>query len=181
MKSIGKALCICLALATSPLASAQAADDVDVRDVRVLGAYSNWVAYTFLENGKKVCYMASSPVKEEGKYRVRGDVYAVITHRPWNNNVNEVSLIAGYNFRKNSIVESRVGDNAFVLYAHKDTAWNKEEKDDDAMVEKMRSGNKMIVVGTSSRGTRTTDTYSLMGFTKAHDVISKECDVRIKN
>jgi hypothetical protein len=180
MKSIVKALCVCLTIAISPLASAHAADDVDVRDVRVLGAYSNWVAYTFLENGKKVCYMASSPVKEEGKYRVRGDVYAVITHRPWNNTVNEVSLIAGYNFRKNSIVESSVGGDTFVLYAHKDTAWNKEEEDDDKMVETMRKGNKMKVVGTSSRGTKTTDTYSLMGFTKAHQVISKECKVRIK-
>jgi hypothetical protein len=180
MKSIGRIVCLVLALAVFPLASARAADDVGVSDIRVLGAYSNWVAYTFLENGKKVCYMASSPVKEEGKYRVRGDVYAVVTHRPWNDNVNEVSLIAGYPFKKRSIVEAVIDDDSFVLYADNDTAWNKTAKDDDAMVEKMRAGTRMVVVGTSSRGTRTTDTYSLMGFTKAHEVISEECGIRIK-
>jgi hypothetical protein len=33
----------------------------------------------------------------------------------------------------------------------------------------------MIVKGTSSRGTLTTDTYSLSGFTAAFNAISKAC------
>ena len=34
---------------------------------------------------------------------------------------------------------------------------------------------KMKVVGTSSRGTITTDTYSLMGFSKAYQSINEAC------
>ena len=33
----------------------------------------------------------------------------------------------------------------------------------------------MVVKGTSSRGTVTTDTYSLRGFTAAYDAISGAC------
>ena len=33
----------------------------------------------------------------------------------------------------------------------------------------------MIVQGTSSRGTKTTDTYSLIGFTKAYRAIADAC------
>jgi hypothetical protein len=33
----------------------------------------------------------------------------------------------------------------------------------------------MVVKGTSSRGTKTTDSYSLLGFTKAHKAIDTAC------
>jgi hypothetical protein len=36
-------------------------------------------------------------------------------------------------------------------------------------------GAAMVVVGTSERGTKTTDTYSLKGFTAAYGAISKAC------
>ena len=39
----------------------------------------------------------------------------------------------------------------------------------------MKAGAKMVVEGQSARGTATRDTYSLMGFTKAHSVIAREC------
>ena len=39
----------------------------------------------------------------------------------------------------------------------------------------MRKGRTMVVTGTSTRGTLTTDTYSLSGFTKASRAIAKAC------
>jgi len=40
----------------------------------------------------------------------------------------------------------------------------------------MRAGLTMVVKGTSSRGTLTTDTYSLRGFTAAYDAMQKACE-----
>ncbi|MDX1424550.1 MAG: invasion associated locus B family protein, partial [Kiloniellales bacterium] len=48
---------------------------------------------------------------------------------------------------------------------------------DQAIVKAMRAGSSMVVKGTSSRGTVTTDTYSLLGFSKAYAAISKACGV----
>ena len=42
----------------------------------------------------------------------------------------------------------------------------------------MKGGLAMIVAGISSRGTLTTDTYSLNGFTAAYDAITKACGVK---
>jgi hypothetical protein len=39
----------------------------------------------------------------------------------------------------------------------------------------MRAGSTMVVKGTSARGTRTTDTYSLKGVSAALDAIDKAC------
>jgi hypothetical protein len=66
------------------------------------------------------------------------------------------------------------GRNAFTLFTHDETAWAYDE-DDAKLVTAMKAGSEMVVVGTSSRGTRTTDTYSLMGFTNAHEAITGEC------
>ena len=43
------------------------------------------------------------------------------------------------------------------------------------MVDTMRQGDTAVVQGKSSRGTMTTDTYSLKGLSEALDRIAKEC------
>ena len=53
-----------------------------------------------------------------------------------------------------------------------------EVKDDKALVRAMIRGVTMIVRGTSSRGTLTIDTYSLRGFTAAHEAIGVACKVK---
>ena len=44
-----------------------------------------------------------------------------------------------------------------------------------ALVQSMIRGAKMVVRGTSWRGTKTTDTYSLKGFTAAYNKITETC------
>lgn len=34
-------------------------------DPRLIGNYSDWSAYVFMEGGNKVCYMASKPILSE--------------------------------------------------------------------------------------------------------------------
>ena len=42
----------------------------------------------------------------------------------------------------------------------------------------MIRGSKMLVTGTSVRGTKTVDTYSLRGFTAAYKTIGRDCSVK---
>jgi hypothetical protein len=42
----------------------------------------------------------------------------------------------------------------------------------------MRRGSTMTVTGMSSKGTQTTDTFSLSGFSKAYEAIGKACNVK---
>lgn len=152
------------------LASAGAAD-------KVLGLFGDWGAQTFSEGKNTGCSMWSQPTKDEGKYSQRGAIYAYVTHRPWDKRINEVSISAGYAYKKESTVQVRIGGQKFTLFTDGETAWSRSPKEDKALVEAMRRGNTMIVSGVSSRGTQTTDTYSLTGFTKAYDAISKACNI----
>ena len=143
-----------------------------------LGDFQAWSAFRFTENGNKACYMASQPEKNEGKYSKRGDIYALVTHRPAENRRDEVSFIIGYKFKPNSNVEVAIGGQKYTLFTKEDGAWTANPDEDRRLVQAMIKGNKMIVKGVSWRDTRTTDTYSLKGFTKAYQKISQTCGIQ---
>lgn len=142
---------------------------------RLLGTFGDWSAYTFKENGKTVCYMASQPQKAEGNYTKRGDVYALITHRPAENTKNVFSYIAGYPYKQGADVTVKANGTTFKLFSQDDTAWTPDAAADNSMTAAIRKGSNMVVNGYSKRGTLTTDTFSLKGSGAAYDAISKEC------
>lgn len=144
-----------------------------------LGTFKDWQAYTYEESGKTVCVVWGKPQKEEGDYTKRGSVRVFVAHRPWTQpkRINEISFEAGYPFKKDSDVTVIIDGKKYDLFTDGDTAWNRTSKDDEEMVKAMRIGKAMVVEGVSSRGTKTTDTYSLFGFTAAHNAINKACKV----
>jgi hypothetical protein len=140
-----------------------------------LGTFKVWSAMSFAEDDKTVCMMWSQPEKSEGKYKKRGEVFVFVTHRPGDREMNKVSFETGYTFKDPSKVRVTIDGKAYTLYTDGSTAWSYNSKDDSRMVKAMRAGNTMIMEGTSSRDTKTRDTYSLGGFTAAHNTINKAC------
>lgn len=146
---------------------------------QVLGEYGDWVAYYYRDYAGSVCYMASTPKKDEGKYTKRGDIYVVVTHRPSDNSFDEVNFNAGYDYKRGAKVEVKIGAKTFdKIFTSGDKAWSINEKTDKEIVAAMKRGSRMVVYGTSSRGTKTKDTYSLQGFSNAYRVISNKCKAK---
>jgi len=143
---------------------------------QVLGEYGDWTAYYYQDGISPVCYMVSSPKKDEGKYIKRGDIYAFVTHRPADNSFNVVNFVAGYNYKQNTKVMVKIGNKTFNdFFVDGDKAWAMNIQTDKEVVDAMKKYDKMIVHGTSHKGTATKDTYSLSGFSKAYRAISAKC------
>ncbi len=166
-RSAGAICAICFPL------SASAAEET-------LGEFKDWQAYSFPEGGNLVCVVWGKPQKSEGKYKKRGDIRVFIAHRAWARpkRVNEASFEAGYAFKKDSEATVTIDGKIFELFTDGDTAWIRDVKDDAKMVRAMRVGKQLVIRGISSRGTKTKDTYSLFGFTAAHNAINRACKVR---
>ena len=149
------------------------------QEVQYLGSHGGeqekWHTFFYMENDNRVCFMASQPLREEGNYTQRGEVYVHITHRPADGSRDVVSFTTGYTYQSESIADVRIGNDNFRLFTHQDTAWAPDEETDRALVQAMRGGANMVVSGTSSRGTDTSDTYTLMGFTAAHNELLEAC------
>jgi len=141
-----------------------------------IGDFKDWTAYTYKEGKNLVCYMASTPKKDEGKYKARGDIYAIITHRPADKSYDVVNFVAGYSYKSGSKVIVKIGTTTFNnLFTNGDSAWAPDNTTDKKLVNAMKRGEKMTVEGVSARGTKTKDTYSLAGFSNAYKAISTKC------
>lgn len=145
---------------------------------KAIGEFGDWIAYVYMEENNKVCYMVGKPVKEEGSYTKRGNVYALITHRPAEKSKNVFSFVAGYPYKAGSEVTVSIGSQRFKLFTQNETAWAPDSATDNKLVSAVRSGNQMVINGTSSQGTVTTDTFGLKGSSAAHAAISKECGIK---
>lgn len=142
---------------------------------RSIGVFGQWEAFSFNEGTGKVCYMAAKPKTAKGNYSSRGDIFALITHRPAEGTKNVFSYIAGYSYKAASNATLKIGGQSFLLFTQEDTAWAPDANTDNRITEALRKGTSMVITGTSSRGTVTTDTYNLSGSSAAYEAITKEC------
>lgn len=141
---------------------------------QLLGEFSSWKAHSYGIEGTTVCNMWSRPTKDEGNYTRRGDIYAFVLNRPADQRKGEISFEMGYPLKKNSRVKVSIGSQKFELFTEGGTAFAWPE-DEPQLIRAMRAGSIMIVKGISTRGTQTTDTYSLKGFTAANNAINRAC------
>ena len=118
------------------------------------------------------CYIVSAPTKEEGDYTKRGDVY-VLVYRINKSPDQIVEISSGYNYDESKPVIVKIDQTSFKFFSKEDSAWTKEE--DKKVILSMQKGIKMIIQGYSFKGTLTTDTYTLKGFTSAFNKLSKDC------
>ena len=143
---------------------------------KYLGTFTDWLAYQYTQGGGTRCTMASQPKKDEGDYTKRGEIWAYVMHRPDEGASGEVGFYMGYPIKEGSQVTVKIGGSTFSLYTQDEGAYAYRD-DEPRLIRAMRRGAKMMVIGTSWRGTKTTDTYSLSGFTAAKKAIDRACGV----
>jgi hypothetical protein len=144
----------------------------------LLGKFHDWDAVATTQGKSKLCYIAGLPQKSEGKYDKRGEASVIISHWPAQRRFNVVEINAGYEYRKDSDVMVQIGSHDFRLFTKGSSAWTESPAQDDAVTGFMKAGTTMIVIGTSSHGTKTTDTYDLSGITAAMAAIDKACGAK---
>ncbi|MEZ5763009.1 MAG: invasion associated locus B family protein [Xanthobacteraceae bacterium] len=141
------------------------------------GQYGVWGAYVAVPGGRKVCFALAKPtsMKTDPPNRPRDPAYAFISTRPQEKVSNEVSVMIGYPLKPGSEGAIEVGGNKYAMYTQGDGLWIKNAAEEDKMVEALRRGADMTIRGTSSRGTDTTDVYSLKGLSQALDRVAQDC------
>jgi invasion protein IalB len=146
----------------------------------LLGQYGDWGAYTASPGGHKVCFAIAKPTSSvdnpPNRRTAANVVYLFISTRPDEKVSNEVSvLVTGYEFKPSTEATVAVGSSNFAMYTQKDGAWVKNAAEEAKLIDTMRKGSDVVVKAMTSRGTQTTDTFSLKGIAQAVDRASQEC------
>ncbi|HUS55079.1 MAG TPA: invasion associated locus B family protein [Thermohalobaculum sp.] len=144
-------------------------------------AKKDWSVFEAGSGQQKVCWIVSQPTKtgasRDGKtVKVnRGDIFLMVSIRPADGVVNEVSYLSGYPLKKGSEVGAAVGDKKFTLFTEGENAWSPSAQDDAALIEAFRRGSSAKLEGESTRGTKTADSFSLSGFSAALEAAAALC------
>ena len=167
---------IACGLAAAALGAWLPAATGEAAEPKQLGAFNSWKAFVVTDGKAKHCFVYSEPSREEGRYDRRGKVSVSISHRTQDKVRNEISFSAGYAYKPESEVEVLIdGKQRFTLFVDGEAAWAPDDATDTALRKAIEAGSTMTVKGRSSRGTLTTDTYSLSGTSAALARIDREC------
>jgi invasion protein IalB len=143
----------------------------------LIGQFGAWGAYVASPGGKKVCFVLAKPssMKTDPPNRPRDPAYAFIATRPAENVNNEVSIMIGYPLKSGSEGSLEVSGNRYAMYTQGDGLWIKNAAEEEKMVDALRKGADVTIKGLSSRGTESTDVYSLKGLSQALDRAAQDC------
>ena len=143
--------------------------------IKVLKRIKEWTIYRHKDGNDQLCFISAQPKSSRPKNKVRGSVRFYVTSWMTENVSGEVSVKIGYTFDKNSQTEAKIDRRSFKMSTSKDRAYIDDPDQEAAFVNAMRRGSVMTIYGRSSRGTNTTDTYSLSGVTAALNAMKTLC------
>jgi hypothetical protein len=104
--------------------------------------------------------------------KVRNEVQTLVGYprKPTTDSFLHAAIIDGKSYPMKSIA-----DDPATPIVDSEAAWLASMDDEAGFVAALKAGTRLVVRGTSGRGTETTDTYSLAGATAAMNAIDKAC------
>ncbi|MEO5808095.1 invasion associated locus B family protein [Devosia sp.] len=141
-----------------------------------LGTFNAWTAWKATDASGQICYISAEPQSSDPAGANRDPIHFMIIHRKSLGTKNEVQTIVGYPFNATAAGASAAVDSkSYPMLTEGSAAWLASTADESAFVTAFKGGTKLTVKGTSQRGTKTTDTYSLSGATAAMNAIDAAC------
>lgn len=144
-----------------------------------VSANTDWSV--FEEQSPRECWAVSAP-KETVNTRDgnvvavrRGEILLMVFYRPGDSVSGQIAFTGGYPFAGGSTVSVDIGGTQYQLFTEGEWAWPATPEDDARIVDAMKRGADATFVARSSRGTVTSDKFSLRGFTAAVDEASRRC------
>ena len=122
------------------------------QSVKLLGEFRDWTAYTATESTGPVCFALSKPTEVTPSPDDFTEAWLYLTNRPSESVRNELNQ-------------------NFELFTDKDAAWLLDPNQNDNLASALRAGSTVVIEGTSDKGIRITETFSLSGATAASRAI----------
>jgi hypothetical protein len=108
----------------------------------------------------------------------RGTIQLFVTFRPGGAKDGEISFTGGYPFSTKRAPVMEVDGTKYALMTSASApqwAWPKTLADASGLMAALKKGAEAKITAYSTRGTKTVDTFSLVGFTAALDAAKKRC------
>ena len=166
--ALGLSLCAALPAAAEP--------------ANLLGVFGNWSAYTTGTGSSLTCYALSKPRATRPAGAKRSAIYLMVSDWPSRKVKSEPQIIYGYQGKEGAPAALGVGSEKFTFFirnnAKEGSAWLQQLGENQRLITAMQDGVSAVASGTSARGTKTSDTYSLAGFNDAMAKVHAACEMQ---
>jgi len=146
----------------------------------LLGVFGNWSAYTSGTGSSLTCYALSKPRASRPAAK-RGAIYLMVSDWPSRKVKAEPQIVYGYQAKEGAAAALGVGSDKFTFFIRNNgkegSAWLQQLNDNSRLIDAMQAGVSAVASGVSSRGTKTSDTYSLSGFNDAMAKVHAACQM----
>jgi len=147
----------------------------------LLGVFGNWSAYSAGSGDSMTCYALSKPRALRPTNAKRSAVYLMISDWPARKVKAEPQIVYGYQGKEGGVAALGVGSDKFPFFIRNNgkegSSWLQQLNDNNRLIDAMHNGVSAVASGTSVRGTKTSDTYSLTGFNDALAKIHATCNM----
>jgi hypothetical protein len=168
-------LCVAVTLAAVPaLAAPQptASAHKGAPGPKELGAFDDWIAATYEQNGQTVCYAFTRAKSTQPAAGAAAPILTV-TERPGSR--DEVAITSGFAYPKDAVVTLQVNQAGLDFYTSGKDAFARENR---SATSAFQRGSQAIARGPGPHAVKTTYTFSLQGFSAAYAAIQKACPGR---
>lgn len=165
-----------LAAVIAVTATGSFAQQTSTNQVAVETAWS-----VFEEQDPRECWAVSAPTEtintRDGQTVAvrRSAILLMAYYRPGADVKGQVTFTGGYPFAKGSTVNIDISGNQFEMFTEGEWAWPASPGDDAKIISAMKRGADAVLTARSGKGTKTKDTFSLLGFTAAIEGAEKRC------
>jgi hypothetical protein len=147
----------------------------------LLGVFGNWSAFSSGSGSSLTCYALSKPRASQPKAAKRSSIYLMVSDWPSRKVKAEPQVVYGYQAKEGGAASLGVGSDKFSFFIRNNgkdgSAWLQQLNDNSRLVSALGGGVSAVAIGVSSKGTRTSDTYSLSGFNDAMAKVHAACNM----
>lgn len=147
----------------------------------LLGVFGNWSAYSSGSGSSLTCYALSKPRATRPAGAKRGAIYLMVSDWPARKVKSEPQIVYGYQGKEGGAAALAVGGDKFAFFIRNNgkegSSWLQQLADNGKLIDAMQGGVSVVASGTSARGTKTSDTYSLAGFNDAMAKVHAACNM----
>lgn len=142
---------------------------------KLVASFGDWGAYTAQNGRSKMCYALSEPKTRSPATIKDTKAYLFVSFRPAEQVRNELAVVLNFKTKDKGPGSLAIGNVSYDLITMGENAWIKTPTDEASAIGTMTRGGTLVLQATSARGNKTTDRYSLTGFSQALDQAKRDC------
>lgn len=142
---------------------------------KVVNTFKDWTLYAHSGAPADICFITSQPKEATPPGSLNDRSFFYVSAWPKDGVKAEISIKLGRTIKAGSNVSVQIGNSSYELFTKGDKAFVNDPTEELKLIDSMKRGSFMVIKAVDAGGQEITETYSLIGVTKAIGTLEQGC------